>query len=510
VNILFITTDQHRADSIGAYGNPVCRTPNIDALAAAGTRFDAARTQHPFCQPARATILTGQYATTHGVVWNGYDLPDGAVDQSVATRFGEAGYRTALIGKAHFASTYPFLPTGKLESVEGSASMPEGWTGPYFGFEHVQLVLFGHSMRFTSLMGQWQWHWGPPPFGLHYGRWLGQDGAAVASERLALMQPEAAGAMWDHTQTWANALPEELHPTTWIADRAIDWLREQPNDDRPFFGWVSFTDPHHPMDPPADWFNQYTAADVAECLPDKRPDEFDTKPPMHRLWSQGLRGGDFEWANPGGASLSDHELATMIAGYYAMVSQLDHNIGRILTTLDELGLADDTLVVFSADHGELLGDHQMIFKGPVHYDGLLRVPLIVRGPGFDAGTVNDEPVGTIDLQPTMLAVAGLAVPDYCQGRPLLDGPREHVLTEDDFDAMIRIPLRTLTTKRYKITRWLDAPDTGELYDLADDPGEFVNRWDDPDYTSVRDDLLDELARHTWTSTKGLPKVGMVG
>jgi arylsulfatase A-like enzyme len=507
---LFITTDQHRADSIGAYGNPVCRTPNIVALAAAGTRFDAARTQHPFCQPARATILTGQYATTHGVVWNGYDLPDGAVDQSVATRFGEAGYRTALIGKAHFASTYPFLPTGKLESVEGSASMPEGWTGPYFGFEHVQLVLFGHSMRFTSLMGQWQWHWGPPPFGLHYGRWLGQDGAAVASERLALMQPEAAGAMWDHTQTWANALPEELHPTTWIADRAIDWLREQPNDDRPFFGWVSFTDPHHPMDPPADWFNQYTAADVAECLPDKRPDEFDTKPPMHRLWSQGLRGGDFEWANPGGASLSDHELATMIAGYYAMVSQLDHNIGRILTTLDELGLADDTLVVFSADHGELLGDHQMIFKGPVHYDGLLRVPLIVRGPGFDAGTVNDEPVGTIDLQPTMLAVAGLAVPDYCQGRPLLDGPREHVLTEDDFDAMIRIPLRTLTTKRYKITRWLDAPDTGELYDLADDPGEFVNRWDDPGYTSVRDDLLDELARHTWTSTKGLPKVGMVG
>src|SRR5438105_727242 len=140
MNVLLITTDQQRADSIGAYGNPVCRTPHLDTLAAAGTRYTACRTQNPYCQPSRATILTGTYPSTHGVTSNGIDLPATAVDDSVASRFGEAGWRTALFGKAHFASTYPMLPTGRLESVEGSAAMPEDWFGPYFGFEHVELL----------------------------------------------------------------------------------------------------------------------------------------------------------------------------------------------------------------------------------------------------------------------------------------------------------------------------------------------------------------------------------
>ncbi|MCB1261776.1 MAG: sulfatase-like hydrolase/transferase, partial [Acidimicrobiales bacterium] len=109
-NVLLITTDQHRVDAIGAYGNPVIQTPNLDRLAAEGTRWTGCRTNHPFCQPARATILTGQYSTTHGVTFNGIDLPEDAVEQSVATRFGEAGYRTGYFGKAHFASTYPFFP----------------------------------------------------------------------------------------------------------------------------------------------------------------------------------------------------------------------------------------------------------------------------------------------------------------------------------------------------------------------------------------------------------------
>ena len=117
-----------------------------------------------------------------------------------------------------------------------------------------------------------------------------------------------------------------------------------------------------------------------------------------------------------------------------MVAQLDHAIGRVLDTLDERGLADDTLVMITTDHGEFLGEHQMIFKGPLGYDSLLRVPLLVRGPNVPAGIVVDDPVGTIDLAPTMLAAAGIDEPEWIEGRRLLDGPREWVLTENDFTS----------------------------------------------------------------------------
>jgi arylsulfatase A-like enzyme len=498
MNVVLITTDQQRADSIGVYGNPVCQTPNLDRLASQGTRFDSCRTQNPYCQPSRATILTGTYPSTHGVTSNGIDLPDDATERSIATLLGAAGYRTALLGKAHFASTYPVLPTGKLESVPGSARMPEDWNGPYAGFDHVELVLFGHNMRIAPLMGQWTWCFGPPPFGLHYGRWLFRDGEAKGVERLRLMQPEAAGRAWDHTQTWPSALGEEHHPTTYVGDRAVAYIDDAAQGDRPFFAWVSFTDPHHPMDPPAPWSELYTEDDVLPHLPEKRDDDHEGKPPIHALWARGARGTPMEWANPGGASLTDRELAKMTAGYYGMVSQLDHQIGRVLEALDRNGLADDTLVMVTTDHGEFLGDHKMIFKGPIHYEGLLRLPLIVRGPGFAAGAVVDDPVGTIDLAPTALQAAGIERPAWMEGRPLLDGPREHVLTENDHQMVIQLPLRTITTKRWKLTRYEATPEVGELYDLEDDPGEFTNRWDDPAAKATKDDLialLDEVMNH---------------
>ncbi len=511
-NVLLITTDQHRVDAMGAYGNPVIQTPNLDRLAAEGTRWTGCRTNHPFCQPARATILTGQYSTTHGVTFNGIDLPEDAVEQSVATRFGEAGYRTGYFGKAHFASTYPYFPTGKLESVEGSASMPEGWTGPYFGFEYLQLILFGHNMRMAPLAGLTNWCFGPAPMGLHYGRWLYRDGVERGNERLRLMSPEAAGAMWDHTQTWRNALPEEDHPTTWTTERTIDWLKER-RADEPFMAWVSYTDPHHPFDPPDPWFDHYDPADVAEVMPERDKDDFTGKPPVHGFWPKGAQ-PEMAWANSGGSNFSDKQLAQTIAAYYGMITQIDHNIGRILDTLEEQGLAEDTLVIMSTDHGEYLGDHNMIFKGPLHYSGLLDVALIARGPGVEAGKVIDDPVGTIDLQPTMLSWAGLAVPEYCEGE-VLPGfaggtSRESVMTEDDFDVMVQIPLRTITTDRYRLTLYFNHLNQGELYDLQEDPGEFTNVWDDPAYLAIRTDLAATLQDQIRPLQRKLDKVGLVG
>ncbi len=485
MNVLLVTTDQHKATTIGAYGDPLGATPRLDALAAAGTRFAQCRTQNPFCQPARATMLTGQHPSTHGVIRNGIDLPDDAVADSLATRFGLAGFATALFGKAHFASYFPDFPTGRIESVPDSASVAPDWCGPYFGFQHVELVTDVHNIRLAPQTGRWNWGFGPPPMGLHYARHLFRDGRDRGLERLRLMQPEAAGRSWDATQCWKNQLPEEDHPTAWIADRAIDWLgRVRP----PFFAWVSLPDPHHPFDPPRPWCDRYDPADMLAVLPRVHPGDLDGKPDFHRVWSAGFRGTEWEWVNPGWSLFTDRERCTILAHYYGMIAQLDHHIGRLLDALAAAGLADDTLVIFTGDHGDFMGDHGMMLKAPIHYEALLRVPLIVRGPGVPAGGVIDDPVGTIDLMPTALAACGLPVPPQAEGRALLRDPREWVLTEDD---MLRgcFAFRTLTTRRWRLTRDEIVSERGELYDLQEDPGEVVNRWNDPALRAVRSDLL---------------------
>jgi arylsulfatase A-like enzyme len=507
LNILLITTDQQRADSLGVYGNTICSTPNLDRLAAEGTRFTACRCQNPYCQPSRATILTGTYPSTHGVTTVGVDLPPDMMERSLSTYLGAHGYHTALFGSGHFASAFPTYPTRQIESVEGSALVDPEWSGPYAGFEHVELVLFGHNVRLAPAMGAWSWCFGPPPFGLHYARWLYRDGDKRGRERLRLMQPEAARQYWESIQTWYSALPVEDHTSTWTCDRAVDWLNTV---DGPFFAWVSFCDPHHPMDPPAPWATKYSPRDVEPLLGSPVPGELHGKPPIHAAWAAGLRGTPWEWANPGGANLTRQELAIMTAAYYGMIGLIDSQVGRILATLESRQLAEDTLVVFTSDHGELLGDHMQMFKGPVHYEGLLRVPLIVRGGPFQPGAVIDDPVGLVDLAPTMARAAGLEMPEWMQGRPLLDGPREHVITENDHQAGFSLSLRTLTTRRYKVTRYVGREDVGELYDLQEDPHERVNLWGSPDHWRLQAELLAQLDAAGNRSVRAEPKVSLFG
>jgi arylsulfatase A-like enzyme len=507
LNILLITTDQQRADSLGVYGNSVCKTPNLDNLAAQGTRFTACRCQNPYCQPSRATILTGTYPSTHGVTTVGVDLPADMMERSVSSHLKSNGLKTALFGKAHFASAFPTFPTRQIESVEGSALVHADWSGPYAGFDHSELILFGHNVRIATAMGSWSWCFGPPPFGLQYARFLYRDGDQRGRERLRLMQPEAARQKWEALQTWHSALPEEDHSSTWIADRAIDWLAKVKG---PFFAWVSFSDPHHPMDPPAPWSTMYSPFDTEPSVHGFVPGELQGKPQIHQAWAAGLRGTAYEWANPGGASLSRQDLAIMTAGYYGMVSLVDAQVGRILAALDERKLSGDTLVIFTSDHGELLGDHGQLFKGPVHYEGLLRVPLIARGGAFKAGVVSNDPVGLIDIAPTMLRAAGVTPPAGMEGRPLLEGPREHVLTENDHEAVFRISLRTLTTKRHKITRYVGREEVGELYDLQEDPYERINLWGSPNSWHLQSDLLALLDEAQNRRVRSEAKVSIIG
>ena len=213
---------------------------------------------------------------------------------------------------------------------------------------------------------------------------------------------------------------------------------------------------------------------------------------------------------------TDQQLREIFANYYGMISLIDHNVGRILAALGDLGIADETYVVFTSDHGEWLGDHGLLFKGPMAYEGLLRVGMIVRGPGVPGANVVDDPVSTLDLAPTFLDWAGLASGAPLHGeslQPLIANRASRDFARSEWDlgpARIGIPLRlrTVRTGAHKLTVELDSG-AGELYDLGIDPHEMENRFEDPAYAPVRRRMQDMIASRANDALGApLPRVGM--
>ena len=214
-------------------------------------------------------------------------------------------------------------------------------------------------------------------------------------------------------QTWHSTLPVAWHNTTWTADRAIEWLKHGRGDD-PFCTWISFPDPHHPFDAPEPWSRLHDPKDVD--LPKHRKRSFEGRPWWHEAVLTAEPTGDKKGAEIRKSysripEQSDDQLREIIANTYGQIALIDHNVGRILTALDEMGIADNTIVIYISDHGDWLGDHGLILKGPMHYDGLLRVPMIVRGPNVPKGKKVDEPVSTLDLGPTFLIMVR---PKHCK------------------------------------------------------------------------------------------------
>ena len=275
------------------------------------------------------------------------------------------------------------------------------------------------------------------------------------------------------------------------------FIRE--NTGRPWFFSFNCFAPHHPFDPPKEFLDRYDPDEMP--LPKTREGELDLKPTFQQL--------DAEWAHnsPGEfhtGAMTDQDRREVCAAYYAMCEHIDHEVGRILDALDESGQAENTVVIFMSDHGEMLGDHGLYFKGPHFYDEAIRVPLVMRWSGrFRKNTKSDELVELIDLAPTLLDAAGIdEPPDRMQGRslmPVLTGenrtdaphqPREHVYCEyfnawthsNAYASMVR-------TRKEKIVVY-HGTDQGEYYDLENDPDEFANRFKDPNYEhAVRRMLL---------------------
>lgn len=485
-NIILITSDQHRADCLG-YGGRGVYTPHLDRLAKGGTRFDACFTPNPVCQPARASLLTGLLPLTHGVADNGYDLPPQTGEGGFGARLARRGYATGFIGKAHFATSHTFAPTGSPECRESTSNYGPDWFGPYMGFGHVELVVEGHN------------NWLPmqPPYGQHYERWY--DAGGKAPERNALYQSHLEPRT-DAVQTWNSGLPVAWHNSTWIGDRSIAFLRQKKQRSEQFMLWTSFPDPHHPFDAPAPWCFQHKPEDIQ--LPEHRRLDLQRRPWWHEAAHRGssdprveaIRGNflDFE-------PQTDDQLRAIIANYFGMISLIDHNVGRILAALDALGLTEDTIIIFGSDHGEWLGDHGLMFKGPMLYEGLVRVPLIVSGPGIGSDQRVSEPISLLDIAPT-ICVLGQAESDGFHGESLVSflsgrgGSRSHAYGEWDLDQTrcgVALALRMIRTKRHKLTFDLHS-DTGELYDLENDPDEMDNLFDSGEYARVRDEMIRKI------------------
>ncbi|PWS37145.1 sulfatase [Falsiroseomonas bella] len=504
-NILFITTDQQRADCIGAFGRKV-RTPHLDLLAAESTAFTACIAPNPVCQPTRASMLTGRMPRSHGVCDNGIDLPPEEARDSFPAVLAKAGYDTALLGKAHFATAHTFHPTGSPECRLSMDRYGPNWTGPYMGFQRVELVVEGHN-TFPPM---------EPPFGQAYEAWYHGDGRGALKDRLYKENhgPDTHGA----PQTWHSGLPQAWHNSNWVADRTIAYMNEK--RDRPFCLWASFPDPHHPFDCPVPWSLLHRPEDVD--LPAHWTLDLDRRPWWHKASLEGVPNladpklREFRAKHSRTPVLTETTLREVIANYYGMISLIDHNVGRILTELNRLGLDDNTLVVFTADHGDWLGDHGLLLKGPITYEGLIRVPCLMRGPGVPQGKTCDEPVSTLDMAATFADLAGVEKPERWHSRSLLpvargEQTRDFAFCEWDLsDSRCGVPLnlRTVRTKRFKLTVE-EISGAAEMYDLVADPQEMDNIADDPAHAGTRHELEAMIrARPADARTDRLPAVGM--
>ncbi len=517
-NILFITTDQQRYDSLGCNGGTVARTPVVDGLAAEGINYRRAYNQNTVCMPARSTMLTGQYVRTHGVVANGIPLPVDA--PSVAQYLHDAaGYRTALLGKAHFEPG--FDPQNQFEE---NARVARWDTGPWRGFERSEQAMHAAA-------------WGDRPIA-HYGRWLKEHHPEHLHSFAGLLQAEPGGDT-AAPETKNNPIPRPWYHTDWVADLTVDWLSSL-GDDEPWFCWMSFPDPHHPWDPPASelyrvpW--QHLALPPGHPGSDEEVRKVLARKPAHWL---GYWEGSFPNMEGGPASfvpsrLTNDQIREVNAKVHVMNELIDEACGRVLQAIGRRGWLADTDVIFTTDHGEMQGDFGLLYKGPYHTDALMRLPFVWRpapSAGIAPATVSD-PVGQVDLAPTFCAIAGVDPAPWMQGRalPRADGEagRERVLCEWDsqfpgYGMHLRSVYRDgwLCTVYEPSTAgqpngleevWGDGVlnpcpvvyeqsgtgpggvgiATGELYNVDEDPHQFENLWDGPARRALRDDLVADL------------------
>jgi len=457
-NILLIMTDQQRFDAVGAYGERAIATPSLDRLAEEGVLFEHAYVSNPICTPSRASLMTGRTVPGHGVYRLYDNLPD---DQVLFTeRLQQAGYRTSLFGKLHVS--------GRL--YEASRRHPRD------GFDVYEWCL-EPSLHMESRYNG-------------YARWLRE------------VDPEFHDRL-ERERRQLLHVPRELHMTHWAAERTIETIQGA-REGEPFFAMMSVFDPHNPYEGyPIEMRDRVSTDRLRPPLATTAEGE----PAAIERERDGSYLGRFE-------EFSAEELLKMRRDYLANVAFVDEEVGRVLAALDAKGIADETLVIFTSDHGDMLGDHRLFVKGGFFYDPSVRVPLILRWPGtLPAGRRVASLVQLQDVAATALAAAG-GLDDAAQrslsdshdllplARGEVESVREHAVCVYRNTGIHRsatypdpeIQASMIRGERYKLNVWFEADGSvaGQLFDMEEDPEELRSLWSSPAHAAVRQRLLEAL------------------
>lgn len=446
-NVIFIMTDQQRHDTVRATGNPTMVTPSLDQLAQHGVAFTNAFSCGAACVASRAALFTGMYAHNTGIYGNHY--PWGH-RRTWLHDFRENGYYVTNVGKMH----------------QGHAQMAF----------HERFIVENKS----SHLKYDEWN-----------RYLWMEGMDVPERQHTITD-------WEkrlNSEAWS--FEEKYHSDVFVGNMAVNFI-ERWDRRSPLFLQVGFPGPHEPYDPPERFLEMYSDAPMKE--PVGKPNELDDKPPYHTALLERFATSPNEHRIDI-ANASKEAIARMRKHYCAAVTTIDEKIGEIMDALSRKGMLENSIVVFTADHGDHLGDHGLPYKWTM-YDPIVRVPLIVSLPGeHEGGMIDDQLFSHIDIGPTLLQMAGISIPAYLDGTERVarlseggeaDAP-EFVVAEENFVTMLRTPTHKLA---YSVDE-----DQAELYDLTKDPDELNNEYKNAEYGPVRNALQNQMLSMLAASTQ---------
>jgi arylsulfatase A-like enzyme len=479
-NVLFIMCDQLRFDYLSCYGAKHMHTPNIDRLAKMGTRFDRAFTAAPVCGPSRMSLYTGRYTLSHGATWNFVPLPVG--ERMLGDYLRPAGIRTAVVGKTHHVPDQPGMQWLGLSPTEGIGRLvAEGGFEPYGRDDGVHPdakpqphQMYNAYLRDKGFAGTNPWH---------------EHANAALDEKGEL----ASGWLLRNAHRAAR-IPDELSESAWTVDRSIDFIREQ--GEKPWCLHTSFIKPHWPYIVSAPYHDRFGRENAPAPIRSAK-ERTNAAHPIFRGFQE----------HPEGVTFSrDEARLNVIPAYMGLIQQVDDHLGRLMAYLESSGRINDTLIIFTADHGDYLGDHWQGEKEFMYEQGV-RIPFIVVDPSDDArrGASSDALIEGVDVLPTILDSLGIEIPTHIvEGRslkPLLQGKtdwsREAAFSELDFALYPtahkmglgprEARMVMVRTERWKLVHF-GKQFKPQLFDLANDPNEYDDLGTDAGKGAIRDEL----------------------